>query len=123
VLDTTTSSGPPVIDVRKVRLILKARRVREQQFGRGLFSDPAWDLLLEAFAADLEGQRLSTEDLCRLSTVSAAVTLRWIKKLEFDDWLRRTGSPDGTEYLAMTPQGSAKLRRYFEVVGSVLIFV
>jgi hypothetical protein len=109
------------IDESMIRLVLRARRIREQQLGRDLFSDPAWDLLLEAFAADLNQLSLSEADLCQASPVGPATTLRWIDALERDGWLIRTGVGDAQK-LELSPSGSARLRRYFELVGTSYVF-
>jgi DNA-binding IclR family transcriptional regulator len=76
--------------------------------------------LLEAFAADLGQKRTTVSELCQATIVPQSVAIRWIKKLEQDEWLSR--SQDEQE-LELTAQGAARLRRYFEVVGSALLLV
>jgi len=112
--------GALLVDEHKVRRVLAARRIRERQLGEDLFADPAWDLLLEAFASDLGQKRTTVSELCQATNVPQSVAIRWIKKLEQDEWLIR--SQDEQE-LELTPQGAARLRRYFEVVGSALLLV
>ena len=106
-------------DLKKVRQLLKARRLREQMLGSELFADPAWDLLLEAYASSLEQRRLSVSSLCGALPVPATTALRWIKKLEEDGWLRRQADPlDGRRYwMQLTERGSERLERYFNAVG------
>ena len=106
------------IDEDKIRRILAARRVREQQLGAELFADPAWDLLLEAFASDLEQKALFRTDLARAASVPETTALRWICKLEQDGWLRSSEECDGEwPRIELTLEGSMRLRRYFECVG------
>jgi hypothetical protein len=64
-----------------VRSILKARRAREELIGKDLFADPAWDMLLDLYAAALEQRKVSTTELCIASAVPATTALRWIEKL------------------------------------------
>ncbi len=49
---------------RDVREVIRARRLRDQFFERGLFEDPAWDMLLDLFAAELEQTQVSVSSLC-----------------------------------------------------------
>ncbi len=66
----------------EVRTILKMRRVRNQFFDDELFADPAWDMLLELYAAELGQQRISVGKLCNSAAVTATTALRWIGTLE-----------------------------------------
>lgn len=60
--------------------LLEFRRARAAMFGQDLFSDPAWDILLQLYAARLEGRRLGLGDF---EGVCAATTLaRWVAILE-----------------------------------------
>jgi DNA-binding MarR family transcriptional regulator len=105
------------VDDAKIRRIIRARRIREQQLGPELFADPAWDLLLEAFAADLRHEWLTVSHLCRASRMPETTALRWIKLLEKEGWLKEAESPDGRKWMELTLQGSSKLRRYFDAIG------
>lgn len=65
------AEGPsePDPDPRVVRTAIRARRLREQMFSPELFADPAWDMLLDLYAARLERRRVSVSSLC----IAAAV--------------------------------------------------
>ena len=111
-------SQPFRIDGEKVRRILAARRIRERQLGAELFADPSWDLLLEAFAADLEHKPIVRTELCRAAPVPETTAMRWLNKLEQDGWLRSSDANAGQpQTIEMTLEGSTKLLRYFECVG------
>jgi DNA-binding MarR family transcriptional regulator len=113
------------IDGCLIRRMLRARRSREQQFGPNLFADPAWDILLEAYAAELEQQRISVTALSEASAVPPTTALRWLSKLEEDGWLRRKADPyDGRRFwVALTEQASVQLRTYFDNVEPGLFLV
>ncbi len=64
-----------------VRRAIRARRMRDQFFGAGLFEDPAWDMLLDLFAADLEQARVSVSSLCIAAAVAPTTALRWIQRM------------------------------------------
>lgn len=77
----------------RVRSILKARRMRDQFFERELFADPAWDILLELYLADLMQYRMSIGSLCIGAAVPATTALRWIKLLERKGVIMRNADP------------------------------
>ena len=59
---------------RQVEDILRLRRARSGAFGTGLFSDPAWDILLYLFAARLRGETSRRTSLL-LTAVSGTNTV------------------------------------------------
>jgi DNA-binding MarR family transcriptional regulator len=50
-------------------------------FPKGLFSDPAWDMVLDLTLAGLEHRRISVSSLCIASNVPTTTALRCIKAL------------------------------------------
>jgi len=61
--------------------ILAALRARHELFGQDLFSDPAWEILLELYAAQLGQREISREDLARLIPAPTSVSDRWLVEL------------------------------------------
>lgn len=74
------------------RAIHAARRRRNRWFGRGLFGEPSWDVLLHAFEHKVSGKPLTTKSVCFASGVASTTALRWIGVLEEAGLLRRTPS-------------------------------
>lgn len=70
-----------VIDPSDVRTIIRLRRMRNAYFSGELFADPAWDMLLDLTAAQLEGERVAVSSLCIAAAVPATTALRWIKTM------------------------------------------
>ena len=68
-------------DGRAARKMLKERRLREEFFKSDLFGEPAWDMLLDLFAASEEGKQVFTSSLCIAAAVPASTALRWINVL------------------------------------------
>lgn len=62
----------------EVRAMLQSRRDRDQFFDGELFADPAWDILLELYAAKLGQQRVTTGDICHAAAVPTTTALRWV---------------------------------------------
>jgi len=73
--------APPAVDAAAIRAMIRARRLRDQFFQSALFADPAWDMLLDLTAAQMEGQSVSVSSLCVAAAVPSTTALRWIKTL------------------------------------------
>lgn len=71
----------PTVTAREVRQVIRQRRLREELFDADLFADPAWDMLLDLYAAKLDRSRVSVSSLCIAAAVPATTALRWIKTL------------------------------------------
>jgi len=104
----------------RVRSILAERRRRDEFFGKLLFTDPAWDILLELFWGELVEHRFSTNELCVRSGVPMTTALRWITRLTYEGWLTRTHDPqDGRRvFVALSPQAVETMERYFDELGT-----
>ena len=105
----------PGMDAGAVRAIIRARRMREQFLGPDLFADPAWDILLDLYAARLEEQRVAVSSLCIAAAVPATTALRWIKTLTEIGLLVRTADPhDGRRvYIELSQTAADGLDAYF----------
>lgn len=64
----------------QVEWILHVRRERAAEFGEGLFSEPAWDILLELLAAELGHRKVALADLAHIAPASTVA--RWVAALE-----------------------------------------
>jgi DNA-binding MarR family transcriptional regulator len=99
-----------------VAAILKARRQRADILGSDLFADPAWDMLLELYAAHLGQFELSVTSVCLGSGVPASTALRWMGEMEKRGLLDRRPDPmDGRRVLVrMSDTGRARMDQLFE---------
>lgn len=61
--------------------ILIARRAREEMLGANLFAEPAWDILLELYAAVLGGRRMTLNDVATAIGIPEPTAARWIAAL------------------------------------------
>lgn len=62
--------------------LYQMRRVRDLRFPKGLFCEPAWDILLDLFAAHGESRQISVSSACIGASVPVSTALRWLAKLE-----------------------------------------
>lgn len=100
---------------RTIQAALRQRAFRASIFGEGLFHDPAWDMLLDLYAAHIAHQRVSVTSACIGSGAPTSTALRWLKALERRGLVTRTDDPqDGTRsFIALTEKGVASMDAYF----------
>lgn len=58
------------------------RRMRERFFPKGLFEEPAWDMLLDLYIAEHQNKRVLTTSACIGANAALTTGLRYIDKLE-----------------------------------------
>lgn len=110
-----TVADQPTVTAAQVRTILQQRRLRDEHFEAELFADPAWDMMLDLYAAWLDRKRVSVSSLCIAAAVPATTALRWIKLMEAKGHLVRT--PDLHDarriYVALSNAALVEMHRYF----------
>jgi hypothetical protein len=107
-----TEQGPKASTIRS---LIKLRRMREQHFPDGLFADPGWDILLDLFAAKLEGRSVSVSSLCIAAAVPPTTGLRWITTMTEHGALIRRQDPNDARrvFIELSPDSEERLRRFF----------
>lgn len=102
----------------RIRGAIKARRMRDQFFEPALFADPAWDMLLDLFAARLEHARVSVSSLCIAAAVPPTTALRWISTLSEAGLIEREADPldKRRAFIALSEEASAGMRGYVAAV-------
>ncbi|MFL6726655.1 MAG: MarR family transcriptional regulator [Sphingomicrobium sp.] len=103
---------------RHVQNLLTFRRKRVHFFDAALFADPAWDILLELYAAELGQRRVSISSVGIGAALPATTALRWINVLETKGMIWRHPDPmDGRRvFVALTPDTVSAMDRFFASV-------
>ena len=85
-----------------------------------LFGEPAWDILLDLFAAAVHNKRVAVTSACIGAAVPSTTALRWIKVLEDKGLiLREDDTADARRtFVRLSPQGYALMLRYFGEMNS-----
>jgi hypothetical protein len=112
------SATSPAIDPDEVRAMLRLRRMRDAYFSSELFADPAWDMLLDLTAAQLEGEKVAVSSLCIAAAVPATTALRWIKTMCDAKLFERHADPlDGRRiFIGLSPGASKAMLTYLGAV-------
>ena len=102
-----------------VSRLLKHQQNRAKFFEPDVFSGPSWDILLDLFAAQEEGQQVSVSSLCIAAAVPPTTALRWITNMTEAGYLVRRQDPNDARrvYIELSDLMSAKLRDYFETIA------
>lgn len=99
----------------------RARRRRDVAFGQdgALFGDPAWDILLDLFAAWLDGKRVSISSACIAAAVPPTTGLRYLGMLEDRGLIERDPDPHDRRrsFVRVTPQAVDALNRWVASCG------
>lgn len=115
---TGVDTGPPELAARDIRQAIRARRLRDQHFGAGLFEDPAWDMLLDLFAAELERAQVSVSSLCIAAAVAPTTALRWIARMTEAGLFERRPDPFDRRraFMGLSRRASTAMRQYVAAV-------
>lgn len=98
-----------------VRRVRNSRARRTQFFSGKLFSDPAWDILLELYAAELAQHRIAIGAVSVSAAVPETTGLRWINALEQRGLVSRQHDPFDARrvYVRLTEIGMSCMNGYF----------
>jgi DNA-binding MarR family transcriptional regulator len=103
---------------RLAREMVRSRRRRDAVFGGGLFSDPAWDILLELYLVEMAQHRVNITQITSAIAAPPTTALRWLERLAIEGWISR--EPDMMDrrriWVSLTERGSMAMREYFESV-------
>lgn len=99
--------------VQLARKVLAARTLRLQLFPAGMFSEPAWDILLSLYSQPSGGHR-SIATLAECSGAPASTAIRWIQYLEDEGLvIREANGGDRTgEFVHLTDKAYRALQFY-----------
>jgi len=96
--------------------IIACRRGREAIFGRDLFCDPAWDVLLELHAAALGRRRMSLSDLARVLDLRPSTMARWIGALAEHGLVLTVGGggDESAVEVELSPHAAVEMQRLLD---------
>ena len=103
---------PRNASVTWARKLYQLRRRRAAYFDAALFAEPAWDMLLDLFVAEIEGRRVQVLTACIGAAAPQTTALRWLRALEGRGLVRREyDSKDGRRiYVRLTETATNRMR-------------
>lgn len=105
-LVTATTTARP----NYLRALVAARADRDAIFQAGLFSDPAWDMLLDLAVAEATNRPISVTSLCIASGVPTTTALRRIDDLKDAGLLDRVPDPGDRRRILVRLTGTGRER-------------
>ena len=108
------------VNSRQIYNICEIRQQRGKFLPHKLFGEPAWDILLELYAAELDQQRMSITRLTRRSKIPATTVLRFLTTLSGEGLIVRKSDPTDARrvFVSLTPDGIESMNRFFTTCGS-----
>jgi hypothetical protein len=102
---------PPPQLLAAARRWAAARRVRDEVFGRNMFLNPGWNILLELFIAAEEGRNVTIKSACVAAGVPQSTALRHIAHLIDVRLAIRAQHPSDARsaYLKLSDGGRARM--------------
>ena len=114
---TTDANGQEYeLSEEAVRTAVWSWRERAAYLPPDLLSDPVWGMLLELLQGEVSKRPVLLSALCKASTASTTVAVRWLKVLEDRNLVTRRVDHLGRDFVELTWSASAALRRYFRNV-------
>lgn len=106
---------PPLPPPELINGMIARRELRNRYFESDLFSDPAWNMILDLAAAEGEGRRVSVSSLCIASGVAPTTALRWIGQMVDKGLLVRTEDEIDRRrvFVSLSHEGKVAFARYF----------
>ena len=88
------------------------REKRGQLFGADLFSDPAWDILLNLYVSEEAGRVANATSVAIGCNASATVVLRYLEALEEAGHVSRDGTDKRLDRIRLTSEARLKMAAY-----------
>ncbi len=107
------------VTARAVRAVIAGRRLRDRFLDPDLFGEPAWDMLLDLYAARLEHARVSVSSLCIAAAVPSTTALRWLRTLTESGLVERRPDPHDKRrvFIELGEDAAAGMNGYFAALA------
>jgi DNA-binding MarR family transcriptional regulator len=102
---------------RHARALIKERRDRAKFFGRAMFGEPAWEMLLVLYASE-GSERYTISRLAESGDAARATALRWIEYLLKERLIERSPHPTDKRsfFVKLADKGRQALEGYFSTL-------
>jgi hypothetical protein len=99
------------------RRLIRERKRRKKLFPPDLFADPAWDIMLNLYAAQIEQRRETITGVIISADIPATTGLRWVHKLVEENMLMLRDDPLDARrrFVHLSPRALAMFDDYFSM--------
>lgn len=108
------SASTLAVSAGEVRAMIRARRLRDRYLPPELFGEPAWDMLLDLFAARIERTKVAVSSLCIAAAVPPTTALRTIRAMTDQGLFARIADPADKRrvFIELTEASAAAMQSY-----------
>jgi DNA-binding MarR family transcriptional regulator len=116
--DPNAPAAQEIVDretlIQRAKQIYLARRRRHRIFGKSMFGEPAWDVLLILYIAEQSGPRYTIGRLTQLAGLATTTALRWLDYLEGQRLIARESHPTDRRavWVEITDKGLKEMDSY-----------
>lgn len=114
--DAAPGAAPVQSRPKYLEALVAARADRQALFKGDLFSDPAWDMLLDLALSEATGRQISVTSLCIAAGVPTTTAMRRLEDLQTANLVERT--PDANDrrriLVQLTEEGRRKMDAFLE---------
>lgn len=105
-----------------VAFIKRVRVMRDNFFDPTLFGEPAWDILLDLYEAELSFRELGVNAVCAGARVPPTTGLRWLRTLELKGYIARRDDPMDARrtFILLTESGARAMMALFAAFDAEL---
>jgi len=109
------------VGASEVRAMIRARRLRDRHLPPELFGEPAWDMLLDLFAARIERVKVAVSSLCIAGAVPPTTALRTIRYMTERGLFARVADPVDKRrvFIEMTDETAFAMQAYVAAARAV----
>lgn len=95
--------------------VYRDRRRRMRYLPSRLLGEPAWDILLDLYAAAGRGQPISVSNACLAADAPASTALRWLHHLQTEGLIERVADETDARrhHVHLTVRGMERMNAYF----------
>jgi DNA-binding MarR family transcriptional regulator len=108
--------------LRIAKLLYETRRRRDAATPiKGLFGEPAWDILLDLYIARKTRSTLQVSSVCAGAGVPSTTILRWIARLEREELITRVADKDDARrrHVSLTAKGLRLTTELLNAIGQL----
>lgn len=121
--DQGSALTTPKATAALARGIIRARTERAKFLPPALFAEPAWDILLELYSAELAQHRMTVTQACAAARVPPTTALRWLGTLESSGLITRHADPFDARrsFVALTDLGTKAMESFFQSIRNAAL--
>lgn len=115
---STDEPSPKVSTMLQVAIdTYRIRRNRDKYFPSAIFGEPAWDILLDLYASEMQGRKATVSNVCIAAAAPMSTGMRWLRMLEDRGFITRHAAADDNRvvFVELTDLARIRLEAYLSV--------